>query len=359
MGEEIGLTKDEKRRLSMNINSLTSSQLAVVVRIIKEKLPNIANDQEITLDIDSLDTGTLRSLQNYVQSTKRRKPKRKPPQTKKTPDISAQAQTQAQPISASSQLSASQGSVPSKASPTVPQPTLSASTGQITELARPAEIKANSSGSEESESESEESESESESESDNDDNPLPDTSKNTVETVAAPILSSSTPALIQGNDDSSSVAKIISAPSTSVVNVDKIGNLASWNSLTSEQSEPTSNVTHSADVTNLWSSFKDSHAQVQQKILEKQKREEQLKKEKEEEEQRLREQEIEQKRLKEEEEKRQKILAEEAKAQAERDLEEARLKAKRDREKKVLEDEEVSGDMLSLNSFDLSGPGMM
>merc|ERR1712000_681898 len=53
--EEIPLTIEEKKKLSIGINSLTSSQLGVVVKIIKEKIPNIANDKEIEIDIASLD----------------------------------------------------------------------------------------------------------------------------------------------------------------------------------------------------------------------------------------------------------------------------------------------------------------
>jgi len=95
---------------------------------------------------------------------------------------------------------------------------------------------------------------------------------------------------------------------------------------------------------------------VQQKELEKKKREEQLQREKEEEEERRRKQEEEQKKLRLEEEIRRKQEEEERRLQAEHELEEARQKAKRDREKKVMDDE--PGDILSLNSFELNGPGM-
>lgn len=56
------------------------------------------------------------------------------------------------------------------------------------------------------------------------------------------------------------------------VNVDKIENAASWDILAKDEDinvETNDDMTGkrpSSDVTNLWSSFRDSHAQVQQKV---------------------------------------------------------------------------------------------
>lgn len=52
------------------------------------------------------------------------------------------------------------------------------------------------------------------------------------------------------------------------VNVDKIENAACWDELAKVDDETTApQISHSSsDITNLWSSFRDSHAQVQQKV---------------------------------------------------------------------------------------------
>ncbi len=63
------LTWDEKRELSAAINKLNPDKLAGVVNIIQERMPlDVQNeeDSEIVIDIDSMDTGTLRELQSYV-----------------------------------------------------------------------------------------------------------------------------------------------------------------------------------------------------------------------------------------------------------------------------------------------------
>ncbi len=65
------LTWDEKRELSAAINNLNPDKLAGVVNIIQERMPlDVQNeeDAEIVIDIDSMDTGTLRELQSYVAS---------------------------------------------------------------------------------------------------------------------------------------------------------------------------------------------------------------------------------------------------------------------------------------------------
>ncbi len=72
------LTWDEKRELSAAINNLNPDKLAGVVNIIQERMPlDVQNeeDAEIVIDIDSMDTGTLRELQSYVASCQPKKRK--------------------------------------------------------------------------------------------------------------------------------------------------------------------------------------------------------------------------------------------------------------------------------------------
>lgn len=69
------MTRDEKRRLSMDINKLSSEHLGVVVKIIKQKMP-IGDADEIVIDIDSLDVSTLRELEKYIQKVKKRRSNR-------------------------------------------------------------------------------------------------------------------------------------------------------------------------------------------------------------------------------------------------------------------------------------------
>ncbi|CAM9843198.1 unnamed protein product [Chrysoparadoxa australica] len=69
--EEDPLTFEEKRLLSQNINKLSQypDKLSRVVQIISERTPlgeRPADDEEIEIDIDSMDNGTLRELQDYV-----------------------------------------------------------------------------------------------------------------------------------------------------------------------------------------------------------------------------------------------------------------------------------------------------
>lgn len=142
-------------------------------------------------------------------------------------------------------------------------------------------------------------------------------------------------------------------PSDSKVHSD-LTNEVSWSQLTADDDDKSATPTQSSDAANLWSSYRDSHAQLEQKELEKKQHEEELLRAMEREEQerleRLRAQEDEERRRWEEEKERQKQEELERQRQAERDLEEARLKAKRDRERKIQEDES-NDDLLSLNSF--------
>lgn len=298
---EVELTKEEKKRLSMRINSLTGHQLATVVKIIQTNLPHLpSSDREITVEVDALDTNTLRCLQEFIESTKKnnkRKPKKKSSDSKIKEKLN-------------SSVSDSK----------------------------------NTSVNENSESDSEDSESGSE--SDSVEIGIFNIDQVPVETVMAPILNDS--AIVQD------APKIISTNSinTSEVNVDK---LDLWSDLANQKEESTT-ITHSPDVANLWSTFRDNHAQVQQKELEKKLHEERIKKAKEEEEEERKRKEEEYKRKILEEKELKKKLEEEEKLKAEREIEEARQKAKRDREKKVQdEDSKDSHDLLSLNSIDTTG----
>jgi len=68
--KEKALTLDEKKKLSEAINNLSEEHLGQVVAIIRDQMPHLAqeNEEEIEIDIDSLDTPTLRSLEKYIRS---------------------------------------------------------------------------------------------------------------------------------------------------------------------------------------------------------------------------------------------------------------------------------------------------
>ena len=66
MGE---LTFEEKRELSQRINQLEADKLAKVIQIIAERMPlgAVGADDNIEIDIDTLEVTTLRRLQRYVK----------------------------------------------------------------------------------------------------------------------------------------------------------------------------------------------------------------------------------------------------------------------------------------------------
>ena len=91
------MTKEEKKVLSDAINRLNENQLGHIVKIIEEKMPEyIQNDQEIVIDIATLDNYTLRCLERYVEDAF--KPKAGKPAKRASrqslPALSAQAQLQ-------------------------------------------------------------------------------------------------------------------------------------------------------------------------------------------------------------------------------------------------------------------------
>jgi Bromodomain extra-terminal - transcription regulation len=66
---------EEKRRLSLAINALPSEKLGRVVQIIHERNPKLAQSSApdvIEIDIDALDTPTLRHLEKYVRTSQPR-----------------------------------------------------------------------------------------------------------------------------------------------------------------------------------------------------------------------------------------------------------------------------------------------
>lgn len=76
------LTEDEKVKLSNSIASLPADKQSRVVDIIKERTANVDDDgQEIEIDINALDTPTLRRLQRYVKSCRSSKKRKQPKQT--------------------------------------------------------------------------------------------------------------------------------------------------------------------------------------------------------------------------------------------------------------------------------------
>lgn len=73
------MTFDEKQQLSLAINNLQPENLGKIVQIIHQRMPNLAQNSpdEIEIDIDALDTGTLRALEKYVKSCQTKQPKKK------------------------------------------------------------------------------------------------------------------------------------------------------------------------------------------------------------------------------------------------------------------------------------------
>lgn len=79
------MTYQEKHALSLAINNLAPENLGKVVQIIHQRMPNLAQSspEEIEIDIDSLDNGTLRALERYVKSVQKKKKKPQVPRESK------------------------------------------------------------------------------------------------------------------------------------------------------------------------------------------------------------------------------------------------------------------------------------
>eukprot|EP00457_Paulinella_chromatophora_P000766 gb/GEZN01000766.1/.p1 GENE.gb/GEZN01000766.1/~~gb/GEZN01000766.1/.p1 ORF type:complete len:1086 (+),score=177.49 gb/GEZN01000766.1/:358-3615(+) len=98
--DEVPLTRHEKKLLKEDICKLPASSLQPVINMIREASPNAQQGDSIVIDIDKLDTSTLRNLQRHVKRTlntlKRTKSKKKP-----TPSRAYQSST---PVSSRSIL---------------------------------------------------------------------------------------------------------------------------------------------------------------------------------------------------------------------------------------------------------------
>lgn len=61
------MTMEEKRDLSIALSEMGPEMLTGIVDIIKQRHADLmTNDEELELDIDALDAGTLRALKQYV-----------------------------------------------------------------------------------------------------------------------------------------------------------------------------------------------------------------------------------------------------------------------------------------------------
>lgn len=71
---------EEKKKLSLSINSLPSESLGMVVKIIHERMPHLTGQgpEEIEIDIDALDAATLRHLERYIKTVQRKRRGNKP-----------------------------------------------------------------------------------------------------------------------------------------------------------------------------------------------------------------------------------------------------------------------------------------
>merc|ERR1711997_1082861 len=75
----MGMTYDEKRQLSLDINKLPGDKLGRVVQIIQQREPALrdSNPYEIEIDFETLKPSTLRALEHFVASSLRKKPRKK------------------------------------------------------------------------------------------------------------------------------------------------------------------------------------------------------------------------------------------------------------------------------------------
>lgn len=64
------MTFEEKKNLSSSINSLSPDHLRKVVQIITTQMPELAQSfsSDIEIEIESLNTATLRALERFVKS---------------------------------------------------------------------------------------------------------------------------------------------------------------------------------------------------------------------------------------------------------------------------------------------------
>eukprot|EP01104_Vermistella_antarctica_P009096 TRINITY_DN231_c0_g1_i1.p1 TRINITY_DN231_c0_g1~~TRINITY_DN231_c0_g1_i1.p1 ORF type:complete len:937 (-),score=297.03 TRINITY_DN231_c0_g1_i1:1438-4248(-) len=92
---EKNMSREEKRQLSLDINDLPMEHLGMVVQIIHDSMPQLADansPDEIEIDIDVLEVSTLRTLERYVLSCKQ---KAQPPPGRKRKQPSASSSSSA------------------------------------------------------------------------------------------------------------------------------------------------------------------------------------------------------------------------------------------------------------------------
>lgn len=92
------MTYDEKQKLSTNLQNLPSDKLDNIVQIIKKRNTSLSqNDDEIEVDIDSVDTETLWELDRFVTNYKKglsKNKKKAEPATEARAEIRPEAQAQ-------------------------------------------------------------------------------------------------------------------------------------------------------------------------------------------------------------------------------------------------------------------------
>jgi len=74
---QVPMTKNDMRKLSATINSLSYKHLNTIIQIIQESMPSLGGEGELEIDLNSLDTVTLRKLEAFVATVKRKKSKKK------------------------------------------------------------------------------------------------------------------------------------------------------------------------------------------------------------------------------------------------------------------------------------------
>ena len=84
---DIPLTKDEKRKLTSGINKLPGPNLAVVVKMIKKRMPAVGLGKDVEIDIEKLDNATQQTLLRYVRDIKHYQDRKRARQNRKTEQL--------------------------------------------------------------------------------------------------------------------------------------------------------------------------------------------------------------------------------------------------------------------------------
>ena len=69
---DVPMSKSEMRKLSATINSLSYKHVETIIGIIQQSMPNLSSEGEVEIDLHSLDTATLRKLEGFVSSVKKK-----------------------------------------------------------------------------------------------------------------------------------------------------------------------------------------------------------------------------------------------------------------------------------------------